>query len=171
MVHLKRFFFTRLRRDKLDVKVEFPLENWDLSAYLPPHQVQFVGTQHLKCQWHQDKAWHLLYASQKRTRSVLSTTAVCAACKDLSGNRSQRVDETMGFDDLCICRVCLQCMTYMLSATTSAAWAVVTTMLTAKCQTASGTALMTAMCGLLTKARLSPPQPMFSSIGVSMKLS
>lgn len=39
MVHLKRFFFTRLRRDKLDVKVEFPLENWDLSAYLPPHQV------------------------------------------------------------------------------------------------------------------------------------
>ena len=62
-------------------------------------------------------------------------------------------------------------MTYMLSATTSAAWAVVTTMLTAKCQTASGTALTTAMCGLLTKARLSPPQPMFSSIGVSMKLS
>lgn len=38
-MHLKRFFFTRLRRDKLDVKVEFPLENWDLSAYLPPHQV------------------------------------------------------------------------------------------------------------------------------------
>ena len=43
VVHLKRFFFTRLRRDKLDVKVEFQLENWALSAYLPPHQVHFDG--------------------------------------------------------------------------------------------------------------------------------
>ncbi|DBA81599.1 hypothetical protein WJX77_011258 [Trebouxia sp. C0004] len=38
VVHLKRFFFTRARRDKLDVQVDFPLENWDLSAYLPHHQ-------------------------------------------------------------------------------------------------------------------------------------
>ena len=39
VVHLKRFFFTRTRRDKLDVQVEFPLENWDLSDVLPHHQV------------------------------------------------------------------------------------------------------------------------------------
>lgn len=39
VVHLKRFFFTRARRDKLDVQVDFPLENWDLSDYLPRHQV------------------------------------------------------------------------------------------------------------------------------------
>ena len=39
VVHLKRFFFTRARRDKLDVQVEFPLENWDLSDVLPHHQV------------------------------------------------------------------------------------------------------------------------------------
>ena len=39
VVHLKRFFFTRTRRDKLDVQVDFPLENWDLSDYLPHHQV------------------------------------------------------------------------------------------------------------------------------------
>ncbi|KAL0051320.1 hypothetical protein WJX82_005625 [Trebouxia sp. C0006] len=38
VVHLKRFFFTRARRDKLDVQVDFPLENWDLSDYLPHHQ-------------------------------------------------------------------------------------------------------------------------------------
>ncbi len=40
VVHLKRFFFTRTRRDKLDVQVDFPLENWDLSDYLPHHQVR-----------------------------------------------------------------------------------------------------------------------------------
>ncbi len=40
VVHLKRFFFTRARRDKLDVQVDFPLENWDLSDYLPHHQVR-----------------------------------------------------------------------------------------------------------------------------------
>ncbi len=40
VVHLKRFFFTRARRDKLDVQVDFPLENWDLSNYLPHHQVR-----------------------------------------------------------------------------------------------------------------------------------
>lgn len=45
VVHLKRFFFTRLRRDKLDVKVEFPLENWDLSEYLPQQQVQLWSMQ------------------------------------------------------------------------------------------------------------------------------
>lgn len=39
VVHLKRFFFTRARRDKLDVRVDFPLENWDLSDVLPRHQV------------------------------------------------------------------------------------------------------------------------------------
>ncbi len=39
VVHLKRFFFTRTRRDKLDVQVDFPLENWDLSDHLPHHQV------------------------------------------------------------------------------------------------------------------------------------
>ena len=39
VVHLKRFFFTRARRDKLDVQVEFPLENWDLSDVLPRQQV------------------------------------------------------------------------------------------------------------------------------------
>lgn len=39
VVHLKRFFFTRARRDKLDVQVDFPLEDWDLSDYLPHHQV------------------------------------------------------------------------------------------------------------------------------------
>lgn len=44
VVHLKRFFFTRLRRDKLDVKVEFPLEDWDLSAYLPKTQVKLPLT-------------------------------------------------------------------------------------------------------------------------------
>lgn len=39
VVHLKRFFFTRARRDKLDVQVDFPLENWDLSDVLPRQQV------------------------------------------------------------------------------------------------------------------------------------
>lgn len=39
VVHLKRFFFTRARRDKLDSLVEFPLEGWDLSDHLPQHQV------------------------------------------------------------------------------------------------------------------------------------
>ena len=40
VVHLKRFFFTRARRDKLDVQVNFPVDNWDLSDYLPRHQVR-----------------------------------------------------------------------------------------------------------------------------------
>lgn len=52
VVHLKRFFFTRARRDKLDVQVEFPLENWDLSSVLPRQQVpicqKIVGERGLK---------------------------------------------------------------------------------------------------------------------------
>ena len=40
VVHLKRFFFTRARRDKLDVQVDFPVDYWDLSDYLPRHQVR-----------------------------------------------------------------------------------------------------------------------------------
>lgn len=69
------------------------------------------------------------------------------------------------------CRKCLPCMTYTQSATTLEAWVVATTMPTARCQTGSGIALMTAKCGLLTRATLCPPQRMYSSIGVSMKLS
>lgn len=69
------------------------------------------------------------------------------------------------------CRKCLPCMTYTQSATTLEAWVVATTMPTARCQTGSGIALMTAKCALLTRATLSPPQLMYSSIGVSMKLS
>jgi ubiquitin carboxyl-terminal hydrolase 15 len=34
VVHLKRFQYSRLYRDKIDTKVEFPLVDLDLSSYL-----------------------------------------------------------------------------------------------------------------------------------------
>ena len=51
VVHLKRFFFTRARRDKLDVRVDFPLENWDLSDVLPRHQVTSNFVKHKRGAW------------------------------------------------------------------------------------------------------------------------
>lgn len=43
VVHLKRFSYSRVSRDKLDVHVEFPLEGLDLSNYLQLPQVCRFG--------------------------------------------------------------------------------------------------------------------------------
>ena len=34
IIHLKRFSYSRLHRDKLNVLVEFPIENLDMSPYV-----------------------------------------------------------------------------------------------------------------------------------------
>eukprot|EP01136_Pigoraptor_vietnamica_P021063 Opistho-1_new@70791 len=37
VIHLKRFSFSRYRREKLSTEVEFPLRGLDLSSYIPPN--------------------------------------------------------------------------------------------------------------------------------------
>ena len=52
VVHLKRFSYSRVSRDKLDVHVEFPLEGLDLSNYLQLPQVCRFGlesSEHESC--------------------------------------------------------------------------------------------------------------------------
>ena len=39
IIHLKRFSYSRYRRDKLDVDVDFPIQSLDLSEYLPEGSV------------------------------------------------------------------------------------------------------------------------------------
>lgn len=43
VVHLKRFSYSRMWRDKLDAAVDFPLEGLDLSRFVLQHQVERFG--------------------------------------------------------------------------------------------------------------------------------
>src|SRR5690242_6194497 len=38
LVHLKRFYFQGPFKNKIETYVDYPVNNMDLTAYMPPHQ-------------------------------------------------------------------------------------------------------------------------------------